>query len=80
MTVPPLGIVAGLTVAAFVVGGLLGTLMKFQLGIEAVAAFFLVALVITAIATALKPAIGWIGIFPTAILAGLLVFTAAFVA
>ena len=77
---PPLAIVAGLIAVGFVIGGFIGALSKFSIGIEAVAGMFVLALVISAIATAIKPAVGWVGFIPTGILAGLLAFTLAFIA
>ena len=54
--------------------------MKFALGVEVLAAFFVLALVITGIAVAVKREVGWIGIVPTILFAGLLVFTLAYLA
>lgn len=77
---PPLGILAGIGVGVFVIGGLLAALMKFQLDVQVLAAFFVLALVITGIAIAIKRAVGWIGIFPTLLFLGMLIFTAAYLA
>lgn len=77
---PPLGAIAAAAALAFVLGGLIITLMKFPLDPLVLLAFLLLGAIITTIALALRSVIGWLGFFPTLFFAGMLVFTAAFLA
>lgn len=67
-------------VATFVIGGILATLMKYRIPIEALGAFLLLGLIVSVILIALRSVVALVAILGTLLFAGMAIFTLAFLA